>query len=252
MTWFDTHAHLNHPQFEPDRKEVILRARAQGIEYIICCGWDIESSRKALKLSAQYPFIYAAVGLHPHDADNFSQELIEELFKLAQKDKVVAIGEIGLDFYRNYSAPESQRRAFQAQIELARALELPMVIHLRKAHQEGLSMLKANRYFKGVLHCFSGDLSVAEEALEIGFYIGFDGPLTYSHRTRAVAAQVPLSRVMLETDCPWLTPLGFKGERNEPAFLIEIGSTLARLHNRSEDEIARCTTENAQDCFGLA
>lgn len=251
MTWFDTHLHLTHFRFDSDRDGVIERAEEMGVKYILCCGWDLESSRASVELAARYPFIYAAVGIHPHDAGGFSQDSIAELADLARHEKVVAVGEIGLDFYRNYSSKEDQVAAFDSQIELARSLKKPMSVHLRRAHQKGLEMLKAHNYFNGVLHCFSGDPEVLEEAIGLGFYIGFAGPLTYSPQAQALLARIPLERVVLETDSPWLAPIRFRGLRNEPAYLVEVGGAVAGLRGLSVDEVSRLTTENGLECFGL-
>ncbi|HIC92753.1 MAG TPA: TatD family deoxyribonuclease, partial [Anaerolineae bacterium] len=207
MELTDTHAHLDFPQFDGDREEVIERALAAGVRRIINVGADLASSRRAVALAEAHPPIYAAVGVHPHDAKTLTDEALAELLGLARHPKVVAIGEIGLDFYRDLSPREAQRQAFERQLALARELGLPVIVHDRNAHAEVMDVLR-RRGLRGVLHCFSGDLEMARQAIEMGFYISVAGPATFKNAKRLpeIVRQLPLERLLIETDCPYLAP----------------------------------------------
>jgi len=260
----DTHAHLDSPRFDNDREEVISRSLSAGVEAIITIGTDLDSSRKAIALAQQYPHIYAAVGIHPHEASaverNSSQGgqaykgALTELVHLSQYNTVVAIGEIGLDFYRNLSPPDLQRALFIAQLELAQQLHKPVIIHDRQAHVEIMAILQDKaRTLRGVLHCFSGDYDMAVKAIKMGFYISFAGPVTFQNarRLQQLACELPLERILIETDCPYLAPHPYRGQRNEPAHVRLIASKIAVLRKMPFEQVAEITTANAKRLFGL-
>jgi len=258
----DSHAHLDFSQFNPDRQAVIERAREAGLVAILNVGTDLASSRAALALADQVDFIYAAVGVHPHDAKTLTPTVLDELRALARHPKVVAVGEIGLDYYRDLSPRPVQRRAFADQLALATELALPVVIHSREAHDDVLAALQGwKRSFpegeavvrSGVLHSYSAGPGRLEKALELGFSIGISGPVTFpkAHRLRAVAAAVPLERLLVETDCPFLTPEPYRGRRNEPAYVRYVVEAVARARGMSEETVARTTVDNARRLFGL-
>jgi TatD DNase family protein len=260
VTLVDTHAHLDFPQFDGDRQAVIERAARAGVAAIVNVGTDLVSSRRAVSLAEQNEGIFAAVGIHPHDAKRLSGSALAELRDLAQSPKVVAVGEIGLDFYRNLSPQDMQRRAFLAQLAWAAKLGKPVVIHDREAHDEVMELLGA--WAKGlggsplagrpgVLHTFSGDLKMAEQAVDLGLYISVSGPVTYknAHRLAEVVCKVPLDRLLVETDCPYLTPHPHRGKRNEPAHVRLIAEKVAALRGMAFSEFAEATTANAERLF---
>jgi TatD DNase family protein len=258
----DTHAHLDSSRYDKDRAAVISRAQEAGVTQMITIGGSLEASRRALALAQEYPFLYAAVGIHPHNAVDLNGAALAELRELAQQPKVVAVGEIGLDFYRDLSPRDVQRRAFQAQLAWAAKMSKPVVIHDRDAHQEVLEILAdwaagqarsplAGRL--GVLHTFSGDLSMAERAIELGFYLSISGPVTYQNARDLpeVVRSVPLERLMVETDCPWLAPHPHRGKRNEPAYVRLVAEQIAALRGIELAKVAQATTANARRLFGL-
>ena len=258
----DTHAHLDLPQFDADRNAVVERADAAGVGVIVNAGADVESSRRAVALAAQYPGVYASVGVHPHDAKQVDGEALAALRELARQPKVVAVGEIGLDFYRNLSPQDLQRRAFQAQLAWAARLGKPVIVHDREAHAEVLKALTgwaaglagsslAER--AGVLHSFSGDLLMARRAIDLGFYISISGPVTYQNARRLVEVvqALPLDRLLIETDCPYLTPHPYRGKRNEPAYVQLVAEEIAKIKGLTLDEVSAATTANARRLFEL-
>jgi TatD DNase family protein len=251
----DSHAHLDFSQFDDDRDAVIRRARDADLAAIINIGTDRASSEKSMALSARDPLMYAAVGVHPHDAATLSTAVLDRLAELAEQEKVVAIGEIGLDYYRNLSPRDRQREAFRRQIRLAIELGLPLVIHDRDAHAEVLAILRREGADRvgGVLHCFSGDLKMAWEGIAMGFLIAFGGPITYGGgRKQQIARQIPLNRILIETDCPFLTPAPHRGRRNEPAYVRHVAEKLAQLRGITFEQVATATTRNAVELFGLS
>lgn len=260
--WVDTHAHLDMRRFDDDREAAIERARQAHVGAIVNVGIDLESSRRAVRLAAENALVYAAVGIHPHHARKLDGAALESLRELALQPKVVAVGEIGLDFFRDLAPRDVQMRAFQAQLAWAGRLGKPVVIHDRDAHQEVLSTLEkwaaemqpsplAGRM--GVLHTFAGDLSMAERAIEIGFYISVSGPVTYQNEERLpeIVRAVPLDRLMLETDCPYLPPHPLRGQRNEPAYVRLVAEKVADLKGIPASLLAEATTANARRLFGL-
>jgi TatD DNase family protein len=252
----DTHAHLGHTDYNADRREVIDRSFAEGCETIVEVGWDIPSSRDAARLAEREPRVYAAVGIHPHEAGEATLDSFEKLGKLLDQPKVVALGETGLDFYRNLSPPSVQREVFRRQIALAREKSVPLVIHDRDAHADVLKILRWDKASEvgGVMHCFSGDVETARQAVDLGFHLGFGGSLTYGRKEdvwREILQVVPRDRILLETDCPWLSPAPFRGKRNEPARLRIILEKMADLLHEKPEAVERFTSSNARGLFGL-
>ena len=251
MIW-DTHAHLDDVRYREDFAQVLARAQTAGISRILNPGYDLESSRRSVALAEEYAFIWAAVGIHPHDAQAAGSETWDELLRLAQKEKVLAWGEIGLDYYRDLSPRHVQQEVFVHQIELANAVGLPIIIHNRDAHQDILRLLKKHRPEHGcVFHVYSGSWEMAKELLGLGFYLSFGGPLTYKNARQAieVAEKVPLDRFLVETDSPYLTPEPYRGKRNEPAHVVEVVKRLAAIKGLEEPEVARLAFRNAETLF---
>jgi TatD DNase family protein len=253
MTLVDTHAHLDMAELAADLPGVLERALSAGVARIVTIGTDADSSRAAVELAQAHEMVYAAVGLHPHEARLWTQDLGRELLELSASPKVVAWGEIGLDFHYLHSPREAQEAAFRAQIRLARGRGLPLVIHVREAHPEALRLIEEEGYGRGVFHCFSGDVPVAERVLALGFHISLAGPLTFKNAVKPVkvAQAVPLSRLLVETDAPYLSPVPFRGRRNEPAYVVHTAARLAEVKGVEPEEVARVTTAGAQALFGL-
>lgn len=250
----DTHAHLNDSKFAGDLVEVIARATEAGVERIIVPGYDLESSRAAVELAARFESVYATVGVHPHDAKSYNFDTEQAIQELSAAPKVLAIGEIGLDFHYDFSPRPEQRLAFVAQIELAGRLGLPIVVHSRESNPEALEVLRARagNIVGCVFHFFSGDVDFAREVLDMGFYIGVDGPVTYkaSEKQRRVIEMCPLDRLLVETDCPYLTPVPYRGKRNEPAYVRYVAEEVARIRGITLVELAEATSANARRLFG--
>ncbi len=252
----DTHAHLDSAPFSKDRDEVVARALENGISHILSVGTDLESSRANVAIARAYPSVFASVGIHPHDASSADDKSLDQLRSLiASNDKIVAVGEIGLDFYRDRSPREVQRDAFRRQIRLALEVGLPLIVHDRDAHEETVQILKEENAAKvgGVLHCFSGDLAMARACIELGFYISFPGTITYpkNDEARAVVRGVPMERILVETDCPYLSPQAFRGKRNEPAYVRHTAEKVAEIKGLTIDDVARITSLNAHTLFGI-
>jgi len=260
----DTHAHLDFPEFDADRQEVIARAQEAGVEMIVNAGAGLEASQAGVALAETYPQVYAAVGIHPHEAETLNESVLTELRTLARHPKVVAIGEIGLDYYRDYSPRPVQRQAFQQQLALARELGKPIIIHDREAHQDVMNILRqwvregyrpsaTSHQPIGVMHCFSGDLAMARQAVEMGFCISIAGPVTFTNARRLpeLVRLLPLERLVIETDCPYLTPHPHRGKRNEPAYVRLVAEAIAQIKGIPLTEVARITTANARALFGL-
>ncbi|PIQ85172.1 MAG: hydrolase TatD [Candidatus Omnitrophica bacterium CG11_big_fil_rev_8_21_14_0_20_43_6] len=249
----DTHCHLDFSAFEPDLDLVIRRAQLAGINYFINIGATLESSAASCALAAQYPEVYATVGVHPHDADTFDSRALDRLKKLGVGKKVVAIGETGLDYYRNLSGQENQRQAFLRQIALAKELNLPMVIHCREAQEEVLQILKEAQPLRAVVHCFAGDESFLKTCLDYGFFISYTCNITYkkAQKLREMLKLTPLDRLMLETDAPYLSPEGSRGKRNEPAQIKLLAEQVSQIKGVSLAEIEDQTTRNAKSFFKL-
>jgi TatD DNase family protein len=247
--------------FSRDRDAVLSRARRAGLKWLVNPGAGMSASRAALALARRVPWVRAAVGIHPHGAESATPDALQELERLAEAPEVVAIGEMGLDFYRNLAPRGSQQAAFQAQLELAARLGKPVIVHDRDAHIETMAALRRwapsldRPQGRGVLHCFSGNPEMALEAVELGFYISFAGPITYSNATQTVraAAAVPLDRLLIETDCPYLSPEpNRRSDRNEPANVLLVADAVARARGMGTAAVAAATTANAERLFGLS
>jgi TatD DNase family protein len=252
----DSHAHLDDPRFDADREEVIRRAREAGIEAIVTIGCNLTTSRSAVGMADRYDFVYATVGIHPHEVNDATDAAYEELVRLAKHPKVVGWGETGLDYYYRHSPKEVQIAQFQNQIRLAKRLNLPLMIHSRDAEEDTLTVFKEEGAdaIGGVLHCFTGSLGMAQAAIGMGFYISFSGILTFANAKplRATARSLPMDRLMIETDSPYLSPVPHRGKRNEPAHVREVAKALASLHPQSSyEEVRRRTAENAKRLFGI-
>jgi len=249
----DTHCHLDFPDFDKDRKEVVKRANDAGIGYIVNIGSSLEGSRRSLGLAREFSCVYATVGIHPHEADKINQQALDEIRVLAGSDRVVAIGEIGLDYYKGYSKPENQKPLFLSLLRLAKEISLPLVIHTRSAEEETLEILKGFMPLRAVIHCFSGDSAFLKDCLAAGFMISFTCNITYkkAENLRALIKEIPLERLMLETDAPFLAPQGLRGRRNEPAFIKNLSEEIARIRCVDQEDIAIITTKNAKEFFHL-
>ncbi len=251
----DSHAHLDFNQFERDRSEVIRRAEAAGVQLIINIGFDLESSRRSIELAEKYAPVYASVGIHPHDAKNAPGGYLERLEELSAHPKVVALGEMGLDYYRNRSPREIQQKVFREQLELALRLDLPVILHDRDAHDELLQILKETGIpaAGGVMHCFSGDWTLAQPAMELGLYISMAGPVTYSGNAALseVASRAPEERLLMETDAPFLAPHPRRGKRNEPALVSLVAEKVASLRGVTPERMGMACLENTRRLFGI-
>lgn len=249
---FDTHAHLAHAGFAADRSEVVDRAHAAGVAFILDVGWDLASSEAAAAGADPERGLYAAVGIHPHHAAEAVPGQLDRLAELARRPGVVALGEIGLDYHYDFSPRDDQRRLFKAQLELAEELGLPVLVHDREAHADTLEALRREaerrgRPLQGVMHCYSGSREMAADFLDLGLLLGIGGPLTFTNARRVgeVAAAVPLETLVLETDCPYLAPVPYRGRRNEPAYVARVAEALAGARRLDYAEVARATTANA-------
>lgn len=251
MKWVDSHAHLNDPAFDEDIDDVIERAKRGGIGWVVVPGYDIESSKKAIQLAHQFPdFIYAAVGWHPHDADQFNESDWEKMVSLFDEEKVVAVGETGLDFYKRYSKKEAQKTLFLKHIEAALEKDLPIIMHVRAAFPEIFSIISKYPRLKGVFHCFSGGEDEAMEGIKLGFFISFSGLITFSGKKLEDAlVKVSKEKLLIETDAPYLAPVPHRGKRNEPYFLPFIGEKVAEILQISPDEVKEITAFNAETLF---
>lgn len=259
----DSHCHLQDPKFDSDRHDVILRSRVAGVTAAVIIGYDLASSRSAIDIADSMEDFYATIGVHPHDAKGVTARDIDSLARLADSSRVVGIGEIGFDFYRDLSPRETQRRVFREQLQLARSLSLPIVVHARDADEETFEMLADHERSVlpdwpkdrplGVMHCFAGDLALALRYVEIGFVISIAGSCTYpnAERTRCVARGIPLRWMAVETDAPYLPPQSRRGKRNEPAYLVETVEQIAALRGESFAEVADSTAMAAARLFGL-
>ncbi len=248
----DSHAHIQLDKFDTDRGAVLERAQEAGVHAMMVIGFDLETSRGAIALAEKYDQIYATVGMHPHDATNLDDETIHIFRDLAAHPKVLGLGEMGLDYYRDLSPRPIQKAAFERQLDLAEALDLPIVIHNREAYHDILPILQARRgKVRGVMHCFSGDVEIMHRSLALGFYIGIGGPVTYrkSDALQEVAQKVPADALLVETDCPWLAPQFRRGKRNEPAYVRATAERIAELRGISLEEIGEVTTQNFEELF---
>lgn len=245
---------MDDKSFARDRDKVLQKARSSGVELIVNVGYDIPSSERSIHLSEKYPFVYAAVGIHPHDASMVTPETYQTLEKMAGHPKVVAIGEMGLDFYRDLSPREVQRQVFSEQLSLARRLQKPVIIHDRDAHGEIMEILKREAQgMTGVLHCFSGSWEMARFCLQLGFYISIAGPVTYTNAKQLldIAKKVPADRLLVETDSPYLTPHPLRGQRNDSSLVSLVAQKVAELRGQDPEELAYKMLVNGCELFGI-
>ncbi len=251
---FDTHAHYDDESFDADRDAVLTALPEQGVGLILNPGCDVESSRKAVRYAAAYPHVYAAVGIHPENCGGCTAGDLDAIRALAQQPKTVAIGEIGLDYYWAENPPRDfQQQVLRQQLALARELALPVIIHDREAHADTLAIVREFPGVTGVFHCFSGSPEMARELLKMGWYLGFDGPVTYKNARRApeVAAVTPLDRMLIETDSPYMTPVPYRGRRNDSGYVHLVAEKLAEWKGVTPEEMARVTTENGKRLFRI-
>jgi TatD DNase family protein len=251
----DTHAHLDSDLFDNDRDEVIARAREVGIERIVNIGFNRQTIPTTLQLAEEHDFIYAAIGWHPQDAGTMQPGDLEWIEELCKHPKVVAIGEIGLDYYWDTSAKDVQHTVFREQIRLARKIGKPIIIHNRDAHRDVLQILKEEKAEEvgGIMHCFSGSPETAMECVKMNFHISFGGPITYKNavQPKEALARVPMDRLLIETDCPYLTPAPYRGKRNESSYVKYVAEAAAQIKQVTVDEIAQITTHNARKLLGI-
>lgn len=253
----DSHAHIQAAEFGSEIAQVIQRAEEAGVEKIIVVGGvgDLASNRAGLELTKTFPRLFATVGMHPHDAKDVNEQDFEELRELTQSSRVVAVGETGLDFYYDHSPRKTQKELFCRFIQMARESRLPIVVHVRDAFPEAIELLRTHGegQIRGVIHCFTGDSVAAREFLDLGFYLSFSGIITFKNAQplREVVRDIPLDRMLIETDSPYLAPVPHRGRRNEPAFVRFVAEAVAKLKGISIEEVAQATTRNAQDLFGI-
>jgi len=249
----DSHAHLEMEQFDNDRQEVIERACLAGVEYIITVGTNPAFGEKAISIAKQYKNIFVSLGIHPHEAATADDKSLAQMAEFARQPEVVAYGEIGLDFFRNLSPREKQIEVFSRQLEIARDLSLPVVIHDRDAHEQVLQLVRSSGVQRGVFHCFSGDYALAQKCLDLGFYLSIPGTVTFDKAVKIsdVVKKVPLEFLLLETDCPFLTPVPYRGRRNEPSFIIHTAKKVAQIKSLRWEDVADTTTRNALNLFRL-
>ena len=250
---FDTHAHLDDEAFSEDRNALIRSLPEHQIEMVLNPGCSLESSRHAVALAEQYDFIYAAVGSHPDAAEEVDDEVLECYRQLAAHEKVRAIGEIGIDYHYEDVPRERQKKAFRDQLALAQELDLPVIVHERDAHEAGMKIFREFPRVSGVFHCFSGSAEMARQLTDLGWYVGFTGVLTFKNARRALeaAAAVPLDRIVLETDCPYMAPEPFRGRRNDPGYLYKMAEKLAQIRNLTVEQVHKITAENGRRLYRI-
>ncbi len=251
---FDTHAHLDDGCFQEDRAQLLAGLKDKGVGLVMNPGCSLAASRNAVALAEQYPFVYAAIGSHPDAADEVNEDVLEQYRTMARaSDKVKAIGEIGLDYYYEDIPRQVQMKAFRDQMALAAELDLPVIVHERDAHEDGMAIVREFPTVKGVFHCYSGSAEMARQLVNLGWYIGFTGVLTFKNARKAVetAAAIPLDRIVLETDCPYMAPVPFRGKRNDPGYLYLMAEKLAQIRSLPPQEIARITTENGKRLYRI-
>ncbi|HBD62956.1 MAG TPA: hydrolase TatD [Clostridiales bacterium] len=251
----DSHAHLDDERFDEDREELIDSLQENGIEAVLNPGADLKTSRAAVALADKYPFIYAAVGCHPHDSKFMDDDTMNIFRELAKNKKVLGIGEIGLDYYYDNSDRETQKIWFREQIRLAKELDLPYIVHDRDAHEDIIRIMKEEHHSgtRGILHCYSGSVEMAREFMKLGFYISLGGPVTFkkAKTPRMVAKEVPMEKLLIETDCPYLAPEPFRGKRNDPKLVKYVAEEIAGIREVTVSEIAEKTKENFKRLFNL-
>ena len=255
MRLVDTHCHLDFPDYKEDLAGVLYRAEKTGVVRVIVPGTTAESSTRAVELADKYEMVFASCGIHPHDADNAGKKELDKVFELAlNNEKVVAIGEVGLDYFKKYSSIENQKKLFKWSLEMAKELDKPVIVHNREAGEDIVDILKSSGFkVRGVVHCFSGDANLLKEILDLGMYVSFTGNITFpkADDLREVARQVPPEKLLLETDSPYITPKPFRGKRNEPAYVKYLLGVYKDMYGLTEEDVARITTHNANELFKL-
>lgn len=251
----DTHVHLMDKQFVKDLPQVLERARAAGISKMVNIGYDLSSGQEGVAMAEREEGLFAVVGIHPHDAVTCTSRALKEMENMAKNPKVVALGEMGLDYYRDLSPRDVQKEAFREQLRLAKRLNKPVVIHDRDAHQDVMEILKEEKVIEigGVMHCYSGSWEMAREAMKMDLYISIAGPVTFNNarRLQDIGKLVPLNRLLIETDCPYLAPEPYRGKRNEPAYVVKVAEKIAELKGITLESLAAATTDNAGKLFGI-
>ena len=249
--YFDSHAHYDDERFDDDRNELLASFPDAGIENVVSSSSDIASSKASIALTEKYPFFYASVGVHPHEVEKMTEQDLLELETLSKHEKVVAIGEIGLDFYYDLSPRDMQRYWFKRQLELAERLDMPIIVHSRDAAQECFDIIKASGVRKGVIHCYSGSAQMAKDYIDMGFYIGIGGSLTFKNnkKTVEVVEQIPIEKILIETDAPYLAPVPYRGRRNDSRLLKYVVEAIGKIKNMDENDVCNITKINANRLF---
>lgn len=256
MNFADTHCHLNDEKFSDDLSEVFERAKSVGVNRIVNFGDTLESSAAVIELAKKFKGMFAGVGVHPEEISGFNENSVEKIFELAKNKKVIAIGEIGLDYYweKNSEMRLMQQKIFIEQLEIARQLNLPVCIHEREAHGDALKILKSEgKNLRGVMHCYSGSLEMARELWKMGWLTGFDGPLTFKNSAKLpeIVKAVPQEMILIETDAPYLAPVPYRGKRNEPSFVVEVAKKIAEIRGETLEIVAQYTTKNAENLYRI-
>lgn len=253
--FIDSHAHIDDGRFDEDREEIIEAIKKNDVELFINVGADLSSSIRSVRLSEEYDFIYASVGVHPHEADSMDDNTVDVLRTFARKEKVVAIGEIGLDYHYDNSPRDIQRKRFREQIRLAKEIDLPIIVHSRDAAGDTMDILREEQdgSLRGVLHCYSGSVEQAKEYIDLGFYISLAGPVTFKNARvpKEVAKEVDLDRLLIETDSPYLTPEPYRGKRNNPIYVRHVAEKIAELRDMPVEEIGKITSKNTKELFRI-
>ena len=250
----DTHVHLTNEAYKEDRENILNTLKQNGLEKVINVGYDVLSSKEGFLLSQKYDNVYVALGIHPYSVEEFNDDFVKFIKEVAQNEKVVALGEIGLDYFRGKENSEVQKKVFIEQLKLAYECKLPIIIHVRDAYEDVLNILKENKHllaYSGVMHCYGGSLEYAKEVLKLGLYLGFDGPITYKNSQTAdrVLQHLPKDKVLIETDCPYLTPHPYRGTRNEPKYVSLVAKKMSETFMLSEEECILLTNKNAKTLF---
>ena len=250
---FDTHAHLNDPAFDADREEILKNLPGEGIGYVMNAGCSLASSRDIIAMAERYPYLYASVGSHPDSCDEVNEEVLEQFRQLCRHEKVKAIGEIGLDYHYEDIPREIQKKAFRMQMELAKEVDLPVIVHERDAHEDGMKIVKEFPQVKGVFHCFSGAKEMAQWLVKRDWMVGFTGVLTFKNARKAIeAAQaIPIENIVIETDCPFMAPEPYRGKRNYPGYLGRMADKLAEIKGLTREEVEHITTQNAKRLYRI-
>lgn len=252
---FDTHAHYDDSRFEEDSDEVIKNAYDSGVKYILNAGSDIKTSERSIEIAEKFPYLYAAVGIHPHEVGKLEKNAEEKLIEMSAHPKVAAIGEIGLDYYYDHSPRDTQKYWLSKQLDIASKLKLPVIIHNRDSHEDMMKIIKNHAPYEasGVFHCFSGSWEMAKELLDMGLYLSFGGPITFKNAKKAleVLEKTPLESILIETDCPYLTPEPYRGRRNDSSYVRLVAEKIAEIRGLSLEETAGITTGNAKRLFGI-